>query len=395
MVIHNITNPYKVDVSNLVEFTESHLDLHKSFFNKQTHPEFFIFPDMGIEYEDTILEESVILNNKQSKLMKQKFRKSSNSKYNTIKQDMKNSGFDLRGKCLHVVYDENDNPICVFGGNTSNTILLNETNIENRIVHKFRATKNFSMSKLIQIGGRLNSLDLTVDPISWEDVVEIIRQLIEEREIALPRNPTQKDKEKFGLEIADRISFIANERYNTSKKGEISSLIIELTRKITGQKSLSTVKKGVHLLDVLREKSNMFEDNAVSRWIAYSSNFDKVLYGFGVQYGLAVKDWEEKVEGAIDPNLISWNMIIHFGTPDPTNELSYLRDKFQTFISDEENTMTLLENVYYHNPIKTNRCNIYGFHNPSKLVEELSGGEIKLDEVYPKEVWEKFFKNNP
>lgn len=395
MVIHNITNPYKVDLSNLVEFTESHLDLHKSFFNKQTHPEFFIFPDMGIEYEDTILEESAVINNKQSKLMKQSYRKSSNSKYNTIKHDMKNSGFDLRGKCLHVVYDENDNPIDTFGGNTNNTILLNETNVENRIVHKFRATKNFSISKLRQIGGRLNSLDLTVDPISWEDVVEIIRQLIEEREIALPRNPNQKDKEKFGLEIADRISFIANERYNTSKKGEISSLIIELTAKITGQKSLSTVKKGVHLLDVLREKSNLFEDNAVSRWIAYSSNFDKVLYGFGVQYGLAVKDWEEKVEGAIDPSLISWNMIIHFGTPDPTNELSYLRDKFQTFISDEENTMTLLESVYYHNPVKTNRCNIFGFHNPSKLVEELSGGEIKLDEVYPKEVWVKFFKNNP
>jgi hypothetical protein len=395
MVIHNITNPYKVDLSNLVEFTETHLDLHKSFFNKQTHPEFFIFPDMGLEYEDTILEESVVLNSKQSKLMKQGMRKGSNSKYNGIKHDIKNGGFDLRGKCLHVVYDENDNPLCIFGGNTNNTILLNETNVQNRIVHKFRATKNFSMAKLIQIGGRLNSLDLTVGPISWEDVVYIIRQLIKEREIALPRNPTHKDKEKFGLEIAERISFIANERYNSSKKGEISSLIIELEESITGQKTLSTVKKGIHLLDALREKSNQFEDNAVSRWIAYSSNFDKVLYGFGVQYGLAVKDWSEKVEGAIDPNLISWNMIIHFGTPDPTNELSYLRDKFQTFISDEENTMTLLNEVYYHQPVKTNRCNIFGFHNPSKLVEELSGGEIKLDEVYPKEVWVKFFKNNP
>jgi len=395
MVIHNITNPYKVDLSKLVEFTESHLDLHKSFFNKTTHPEFFIFPDMGIEYEDTILEESVVINNKQSKLMKQKFRKSSNSKYNTIKQDMKNSGFDLRGKCIHVVYDENDNPICVFGGNTSNTILLNETNVENRIVHKFRATKNFSMAKLIQIGGRLNSLDLTVDPISWEDVVEIIRQLVEEREIALPRNPTHKDKENFGKQIGDRISFIANERYNSSKKGEISSLIIELTESITGQKTLSTVKKGVHLLDVLREKSNMFEDNAVSRWIAYGVNFDKVLYGFGVQYGQAVRDWDSKLEGAIDPSLISWNMIIHFGTPDPTSELKFLRDKFQTFISDEDNTMTLLNEVYYHNPVKTNRCNIFGFHNPSKLVEELSGGKMELDGVYPRQVWESFFKNNP
>ena len=112
----------------------------------------------------------------------------------------------------------------MFGGNTTHSIIdKNFSQIDNRIVHKFVVTEAFSFAKLLRIGGRQNSLELEFDPISWDDTVEIIRGLIKEKEIALPKNPTEKQKVKFANDIREEISYIANGRHD-GKERDINAL---------------------------------------------------------------------------------------------------------------------------------------------------------------------------
>ena len=97
-------------------------------------------------------------------------------------------------------------------------------------------------AKLLRIGGRQNSLELEFDPISWDDTVEIIRGLIKEKEIALPKNPTEKQKVKFANDIREEISYIANGRHD-SKERDINALILTLEEEITNKVRLQSVKR--------------------------------------------------------------------------------------------------------------------------------------------------------
>ena len=401
------SNRFLIDLSKISEFKEEHLDTHASFFNEKNNPEFFLqFADLGIVYEDTGLEESELINEVYQKLgNEQDYRHGMNQKYATLKERF-NNNFDLRGKQIFCLYDGNPDDgeiIDIFSGNTTNLVLTKEhPNVTNRIVHKFRTTKHFNRAKLALIGGRFNSLDLEHDPIDWETVIKILKICVKENEIALPKNPNNKDLEKFRKECRDKINFVSNGRYS-GRVALIAKLTNELEEQKTNTTRLQSIVSGADCLERLRndpKNAGEYEDSKYSKWLSYKGNYDKVLGGFAIAHRNSKELWDFEnnkplVQGAGDPSKIIYNMILTFGIPDPINEVGFCRKIFNSLMKDKREVESLLQEKVFSNPVKTNQCNIEGFYNPSLLIEELSNGEIPFESVQSLETWEEFFKNNP
>lgn len=394
MVIN--TNKFIVDLSKITTFTQEMLDAHQSAFNPNLKPEFFYYQEMGIAYSETGLEDASKINDalENSKLMEQSYRKGSNKKYSLLLERFR-SGFDLRGKQIFVVYDINGKIIDVFGGNTTHSIIdKNFSQIDNRIVHKFVVTEAFSFAKLLRIGGRQNSLELEFDPISWDDTVEIIRGLIKEKEIALPKNPTEKQKVKFANDIREEISYIANGRHDGKEKN-INALILTLEEEITDKVRLQSVKGGATLLEELRKtEAHKYEDNKYTKWLSYSANYDKILPGFAKQYRECKNNYDIDPSEFPNPLKINFNVVVHFGTPDPRDEVNFIKDLFTTFIREQDETETFLKEKFMINGEVGYTSNIEGFYNPSEKIKELSKGKIPMGKVMPRKVWEDFFNQN-
>ena len=71
-------NKFIVDIKSTVEFTPAHLEISKTAFNPETHPEYFHLSEMGLEFDKTILMEESEVNVLANLKMTQAFRKSSN-----------------------------------------------------------------------------------------------------------------------------------------------------------------------------------------------------------------------------------------------------------------------------------------------------------------------------
>ena len=396
------TNRYLIDLSKISEFDKDHLRIHKETFNDKSHPEFFYFADLGINYVDTDFEDAGLVNQVYKELVnEQDFRYNLNSKYTILKERFRNN-FDLRGKQIFCLYDEKGNLLKLFSGNTTNLILTKEfPNVTNRIVHKFQTTKHFNRAKLALIGGRFNSMDLESDPIDWATVKKILKICVEENEIALPKNPNEDDLDKFRKECKEKIDFVASGRYN-GRVAKISKLIQQLEELKTQTTRLQSIISGADCLERLRKDPNNngeYEDSKYSIWLSYKGNYDKVLGGFAIAHRNAKQLWDSKrnkplVRGAAEPSKIVYNMIMNFGIPDPLKEVSSCKGVFTSFMKDKREVETLLKEKYFIEPTATNQCNIEGFYNPSLLIEELSKGEIPFESVQSLETWENFFKNN-
>ena len=55
-------------------------------------------------------------------------------------------GFSLREKPIQVIIDDDGNIIAVFNGNTTHSILSKFTNLQNRIVERYKKNRYFSQT---------------------------------------------------------------------------------------------------------------------------------------------------------------------------------------------------------------------------------------------------------
>ena len=125
--MENITrNSYLVDISKgngIDEFTNEHLELHKSIHNPTNYPEYYtdLMP-YGLDYVDTVLMDDYEIDCIIDAFLVQLYRKGQNPKYNQIKSSM-SKGFDLREKPLQVIICDDGTIQILFNGNTTHNIL--------------------------------------------------------------------------------------------------------------------------------------------------------------------------------------------------------------------------------------------------------------------------------
>lgn len=382
----NKQNKYIVDLSKSAVFTDKDLELSKSIFNPDTQPEYFHLSEMGLEFVKTTLMEDVEVNNINPTLRKkmlQMFRKGSSKKYPIVKDSFLSRGYDLRAKGIFVLVDDNGNVEWLFSGNTTHDILTKHTKMQNRVVHVFRKNAFFSLAKLAQVGGYFNALDLEFDSISWEDMEVITRVQVDENEIALPKNPTEKQKGKFFDDIREVISFVGNGKFDT-KEVKINKLLNDLYVEQTGDVSVITVKNESALLEILRADNPLeYIDGKYNQWVGYSCFSEKILPSFS-------EKWYKKERC----DKVRMDMVIHFGTPNPSDPVKWIRDNFVTFEYEWRRLHDFFGNAYFNSPISlTNRFSIEGFYQQSRELENESGGLLKFGTVIPFEVMKDYFSN--
>jgi len=382
----SLQNKYIVDLAKSTVFTDKDLELSKSVFNPDTHPEYFYLSEMGLEYVKTTLMEDVEVNNINPTLRKkmlQMFRKGSSKKYPIVKDSFLSRGYDLRAKGIFVLVDENGNVEYLFSGNTTHDILTKHTNMQNRVVHVFRKNAFFSIAKLAQIGGYFNALDLEFDSISWEDMEVIARVQVEQGEIALPKNPTEKQRKKFFDDIREVISFTGNGKFDT-KEQKINALLIELYVEQTGDASVITIKSETQLMEILKEQfPEIYTDGKYNQWTGYSCFSEKILPSFSAK-------WYDR--GRCEK--VRMDMIIHFGTPNPSDPIKWIRDAFVAFEYEWRRLHDFFGNAYFNSPlVLTNRFSIEGFYQQSLELDRESDGLLKFGTVIPFDVMKNYFQN--
>ena len=81
-----------------------------------------------------------------------------------------------------------------------------------------------------------------------------------------------------------------------------------------------------------RSLSYKYEDNKYTKWLSYSANYDKILPGFAKQYRECKNNYDIEPSEFPNPLKINFNVVVHFGTPDPRDEVNFIKDLFTTFI---------------------------------------------------------------
>ena len=280
-------------------------------------------------------------------------------------------GYDLRAKGIFIVVDSQGNQLALFSGNTTNHIVDDHTPLQNRIVHRFIANSFFSLAKLSQVGGRFNAMDLESDPIAWEDVEKITRFNVEQGEIALPKNPTPIQTEKFLADIQEMVNYIGDGKFDTQtvKIAELQNTLLE---EITGKSTLITIKNPEQLLKILRTDYPLdFIDGKYNRFVGYSCFSEKIL-------PTLAKAWRN--DGYSDK--INYDLVVHFGTPSPVDPIGTIRSLFTTFFNEWEEMKDFYEFAYFKSPVvETGRFEIQGFYQPSAELEVESDGKFPMGSV--------------
>ena len=143
-------------------------------------------------------------------------------------------------------------------------------NVAQVIEIKEMLNKKVSFSK---IGSLYNVSKSTIGSIkcgkNWASV--------KENEIALPKNPNNKDLEKFRKECRDKINFVSNGRYS-GRVALIAKLINELEEQKTNTTRLQSIVSGADCLERLRndpKNAGEYEDSKYSKWLSYKGNYDR------------------------------------------------------------------------------------------------------------------------
>ena len=182
----NILHKYMLN-SNIIEFTNEHLDINKNFYNIERKPEYFSFDDKGLSYQGTYLFsnkriQNAIIHDSNNQL----FRQTRNSKIPGMKHDIKERGIDIREKPLQIVCTKGENMEDVrvehlFNGNSFNEALYGAApDLENRMCAVYFKNANFTLANLIQVGAFLNTLDYQSEPLNDASLAVILKRMMED-----------------------------------------------------------------------------------------------------------------------------------------------------------------------------------------------------------------------
>ena len=383
-----IQNRFYVDLKTTVELDEDHLEISKNAFNYETNPEYFDLYKDGLTYKETLLVESTDIDPILATGMRQKWRVGSNQKYTKIKDSFINKGLNLRAKQLFAVGKINDKGELdyleeLFSGNTTHDIVGKYTPLQNRIVHVFEKNKYYSEVRLVNLGGRFNSMDDDFDSIDWTTMSNIVRLNVRSNSIALPPKPNQKQTKKFVKECRVLINEVGSGKFD-GEDAKINILMKELIEEVTGMTSIISIKNDVQLLGMLRDKDPMkYQDSNYAMWKGSSVMASKLLTSFS-------KAWASN--GYCDRHRI--DMVIHFSTPDPADPVKWIKSSFIEFHKVWYLLKNFLSEAYFANAIDTKRFSVEGFYQQSKALDVESKGVLPYEEVIKYEDMLEYFKDD-
>ena len=361
-----IVSIWKQSENAITSFTQEHLDIHLSVFNKDTKPEIFDISEYGLDYVGTELRSFNSIKSSLETGLQQRYRKGKNPRYNAIK-DKAMLGYDLREGPLQIVVDDNDNVEYLFNGNTRYDILSKISNLDNVICAVYKKNKNFTKSRLALIGGHMNSITNPNGETSWSDIMQIINNMIADKELVY------NGAKDFSFQINKAITFASNGLIKTDTKF-VYNFINEKISTITGEDFVFVAENGV---SVMSELGDTYKNTPNNSYISMSSFSDKV-YGqlnkwYENQLTLSKNIKPPKDSGIFTthPDKMSVSIIIHMGSPDPARSVDDFFKKYYAFIKEFDEVENFLTKQYFVPTTKSNRFNIIGVFQQVKELDEI------------------------
>ena len=391
--------------ANSPEFTQEHLDIHDAIHNPMTAPEYFSsFSHMGLDYVDSVLVEETEIAKVRAMGQQQKYRVGYNKEAEGIKADVKENGYDVRKKGMSVVIDDDNNITDIFSGNTIDSALV-PTNISNRIVHRFRKNIHFSYPKLTAIGVFLNNLEKLFGLAAIEDLRYALKQIHAEGGFGILKpNATFNQQKKFAKKCKTYIAFMQNIQMSEVDNTETDRMINDLIQSQLKEGSIISITNYAEVLKYLAKPENGgYVNTPTCFYDAMGAYGSKVFFKYGLEY------FKRSVLNPSDPEYFDfdngvYNMIVHFGTPNPVDPIKHFFVKAYTFWKEYVRMSEHQKKHFYHLPVgqmelvPNGHYKLLGAFQPSKAVEELNsklfgfGKVISFSDIVS--YYEKHFLNN-
>lgn len=369
--------------ANISEFSEKHLDITKERFNPETNPEFFDFGNMGIDYSHTERGEVISLTEAQKKLYQQFFRPGKNKAWAKILKSVLEMGYDLRCKGIFVIIDSKGKILYVFGGNTINEV-LKKTNIQNRIIHYFTLNKNFSITNLIAVGTRMNSLEKQSGGNDDNTIAHVLQQLVEYggADWILPKNATHAECKTFSEKVKKYVAYMLACKKEELPEKKLNVRIVEMIQGQLEHKTILSIDSYKAVLTYLEEEEG-YTNNKLCNFGAYGAFGSKIF----THFALKNKDFKDRPK--TDPDYFDYkngqyNLVIHMGTPDPSNPVSDFWTKYTKFYEEFKLTHDFLDNDYYlKNPYGIGNYKVIGAFQQVRELEHIwpFGSIVPFDEL--------------
>ena len=369
-------------------FTTEHLEIHKQTFNPNLYPEYFYgqakmdisFHAMGLDYDRTVLVSKSVIDEIKQVGHQQKYRKGINKKFKSIKDSVNENGVDLRKKHLFLAENPDGTFTDIFSGNTVNDAITAGSQLENRIVSIFKQNENFTISNLIAIGVYLNTLEKPFGEATGNDLEFALNQIKDAGGFGkLDKNAGEKEQTTYAKKCKKYLAFMMGVKSSDLKPSTTDRLINKLMEQQLSTPSLHTVSNFNQVLDFLAEpKNGGYVSSPNMKYLSYGPYASKVPLKFSIEYNKD-KNSGKKLgdDGYFDYENGTYGLIIHGGTPSPTDPIKWFFEKFTGPIIREvdllyqfltEDMFELPENISKLR-IKPN-FRILGFFQPVKFLEE-------------------------
>ena len=353
----NITvDDYNVKMKpGVTSFTEKHLNLHLSIHNPRNVPEHYNLFNFGLVYDKTTLMsvkefKSKLFNGQNfNQFHVQDYRRSKNKKYDSIATDIHDNGVDIRSKMLSVVMDENDRIEALFSGNTFFRIITETTNFDNLIVKIFRKTKLYNESNRIKVGVYLNRVDKESERATDDDLEYSLDKMDDEGAFGnLGAKPSEKSKEKFISKIRKTICEMMKISDDAVRKSKYDKMIYKIMNKHIKEEELCVIDQGSQVIDYLSTTyPGEYSNNRKSHFISLSSqNKPRTIHSQMLVFRRHF--WDKSVSPLpFDFEKGSFNVIMHGGTPKPSDSVTWFFKHFDEMYKDFDDLDNFLLNHYF------------------------------------------------
>ena len=371
-------------------FTDKHLDLHKQSHNSTLWPEYYTdIHEYGLDYVDTTFAEASEIDPIIHVFDVQLYRKGKNPKYNGIKDSMISElGFSLREKPIQVIIDDDGNIIAVFNGNTTHSILSKFTNLQNRIVARYKKNRYFSQTNLILIGANQNSLEKEAGINTLDDLKNVLDSIRVAGGLTIRRGYSEKEKLTFIEEIHRSIKIAGNGKFKLDGK-VVNSFINDFIEEQTQEKTVYSVTDGV---EVMKELGKIYVDTPSIVYNSIAGFPDKVIPHFTRKYFSFVEAYEMG-DTKVRPENMRYEVIIHMGDVDPSNPVKDFFDKYAGFYKDFIKQVDFITKQFVYPTNLKNNFRIIGAFQQSKEVEELDPENFPFGEVVEFETIMDYYEN--
>jgi hypothetical protein len=220
----------------------------------------------------------------------------------------------------------------------------------------------------------------------------------------LKSNASHSAQKKFAKKCKTYIAFMQNIKMSEVDNTETDRMINDLIQSQLKEASIISVTNYAEVLEYLAQPENGgYVNTPTCMYDAMGAYGSKVFFKYGLEY------FKRNNLESNDPNYFDfdngvYNMIVHFGTPNPVDPIKHFFVKAYTFYKEYIKLSEHQKKHFYHMPegmtelIPTGNYRLLGAFQPVKAVEELAPELFGFGKVIPFPVivsyYEKHFLNN-